>query len=100
MAQARQRAGLVSRVLNSDGRTHPMENVLALATLGLGLVAVLCGLIESLHILGAWAGAAGLITGAISQMWSVTLAERWINVIGWVLAFVGLVLSMANGGFA
>jgi hypothetical protein len=100
VARSRQgTGGTVSRLLSIGGQAHPRDVLLAMATLGLGIVAAVCGLFDSLHIPGSWAGAAGLLTGTVSQMLSSTLAERWINVIGWVLSFVGLLLSMANGGF-
>ena len=98
MARTRRQTG-VSRLLNIGGEAHPRDIGLALATLGLGIVSSVCGLFDSLHIPGSWTGAAGLLTGAVSQMFSSTLTERWINVIGWVLSFVGLLLSVANGGF-
>lgn len=90
----------MTRVLSIGGEAHPKDILLALATLGLGIVSAICGLFDNLHVLGSWTGAAGLLTGTVSQMFSSTLAERWINVIGWVLSFVGLLLSVANGGFA
>jgi hypothetical protein len=100
VARSRQATGsTVSRLLSIGGQAHPRDVALALSTLGLGVVSAICGLFDALHVLGSWTGAAGLLTGTVSQMISSTLAERWINVIGWVLAFVGLYLSMANGGF-
>ncbi|GAB2575117.1 hypothetical protein GCM10027168_05050 [Streptomyces capparidis] len=84
--------------LNTDGKAHPKENALALATAVLGLVAFVTGFWEGLHLLASWAGLAGLLTGAWSQMVSATTGERFVNVIGLGAAGVGFFLGMAHGG--
>lgn len=84
--------------LNTDGRPHPRENTLALATLALGLLSLGMAFWEGLHIVGAWAGAVGGVTGAASQLFSATTAERWVTVFGLGLCGVGFALNMSHGG--
>ena len=84
--------------LNSDGRPHPRENTLAVATLLLGALAALTAFFPGLHLISSWAGLAGLLTGAWGQMVSVTTAERFLLVIGAGAAGLGLLMGMAHGG--
>jgi len=103
MSQVARRSGASQYVpfrLNTDGERHPRENALVLTTAVLGLIALVCAPIEGLHVIGAWAGVAGLVVGSVGQMLSVTTNQRWVNVIGWIAAFAGLMLSFANGGFS
>ena len=103
MSQVTRRSGVAQHVpfrLNTDGERHPRENALVLTTAALGLIALVCAPIERLHVIGAWAGVAGLVVGVVGQMLSVTTNQRWVNVIGWIAAFTGLMLSFAHGGFS
>jgi hypothetical protein len=45
-------------------------------------------------------GVLACLLGLYSQLVSATTAERWINVLGIGLAFVGVGLGLAHGGFA
>ncbi|MGH8776554.1 MAG: hypothetical protein ACRDWI_15805 [Jiangellaceae bacterium] len=74
------------------------ENMLAALTLAFGVVAAVCGFVASWHLQASWTGVAGLALGAIAQMVSTSTAQRWVIVPGWVLAFIGLALGLANGG--
>jgi hypothetical protein len=47
---------------------------------------------------GSWTGITGLVLGAVAQMISTSTAQRWVIVPGWVLAFIGLAVGIANGG--
>ncbi|MQA93086.1 MAG: hypothetical protein GEV11_00060 [Streptosporangiales bacterium] len=85
--------------LKADGRSHPLENALALATFAVGMVAIVTGLITVTHVIGAWAGLAGVGMGLYSQMISATTAQRFFTVIGLTAAFVGMGMSVAHGGF-
>lgn len=84
--------------LNSDGKTHPLENTFAAVTLVLGLVAFITAMWHNLHLLSSWTGLVGMITGAWGQMISATTAERFIMIIGLGAAGVGFFLGMAHGG--
>lgn len=85
--------------LNTDGEPHPLENTLAIMTLVGGLVSAILAINPAWHVPGAWAGAAALVIGAVAQMVSATTAQRWVVVIGWVLAFVGTIVNVGHGGF-
>ena len=85
-------------LLNSDGRAHPTENSLALATIVLGLVAVLTNFWPSLHLISSWTGLVGIVTGGIGMMLSATTAERFVVVIGLGAAGLGFFLGVAHGG--
>ncbi|MGH8823905.1 MAG: hypothetical protein ACRDVN_05455 [Jiangellaceae bacterium] len=74
------------------------EKMLAALTLTFGLVSTLCAFVPSWHVPGSWAGLTGLALGAVAQMISTSTAQRWVIVPGWVLAFIGLAMGLANGG--
>ena len=91
--------------LNTDGRRHPVENVLALFTLGAGLLACIAGFLANYtvtqpwaHIIATWLGLAALLVGLYSQLVSATRQERMLIVTGLVAGFVGMALGLANGG--
>ncbi len=96
MAQAVHRRSSLS--LNTDGRQHPLANTLTALTAFFGIVSLLCATVDSWHIPGSWAGAAGLVVGTAAQLLSATTAERWVNVCGSIAAFAGLLLNMSHGG--
>jgi hypothetical protein len=75
------------------------ENVLAGLTLAFGAVSTLCAFVPAWHVPGSWTGITGLVLGAVAQMASTSTAQRWVIVPGWVLAFIGLAVGIANGGF-
>ncbi|MFI0420407.1 hypothetical protein [Spongiactinospora sp. 9N601] len=85
--------------LNTDGASHPIENTLSVATLVCGLVAFVTGFIPEAHILASWVGALGFGGGLYSQYVSATTAERSVNIVGIVAAFVGVSLGIYHGGF-
>jgi hypothetical protein len=96
---AAQRSGsLLDRIMDTDSSTPPRQNVLALLTLGFGLVALACAFVPEWHVAGGWTGLVGLGLGAMAQMESSTTAQRWVIVPGWVLSFIGLLMGFANGG--
>ena len=84
--------------LNTDGRPHPLQNTLALFAAVFAVISAVSAWYPSTHLLGSWAGAAGLATGLWSQMVSATTAERWINVCAMVVSGVGLLFGLAHGG--
>lgn len=84
--------------LNTDGRSHPKENGLAVFTFVIGLVAVVSSIWPGMHLLSCWAGLVALGTGAYSQMISATRGERFLNIIGLGAAAVGFGIGLAHGG--
>ncbi|MEV5560468.1 hypothetical protein AB0L44_43105 [Nonomuraea wenchangensis] len=85
--------------LNSDGVSHPTENILSVATLVLGLVAFISTFWPAAHVVSSWAGALGFAVGMLSQYVSVTTPQRSLNIVGLVGSFVGAALGIAHGGF-
>lgn len=88
-------------LLNTDGKSHPRENSLALIAFALGTLALILGLfIPGAHLIAAISGVIGFPLALYSQMVSATTGERWFNVIGMIGGFVGTGLALAGGGFA
>jgi hypothetical protein len=85
--------------LNTDGKSHPRENSLAVATISFGIVALVLGFIVKAHVPAAIIGLVGFPLGLYSQMISATTGERWLNVTGTIGCVVGLALALAHGGF-
>jgi glycine/D-amino acid oxidase-like deaminating enzyme len=88
----------VLTLLNSDGKAHPRENSVALATAVLGLTAVITAFFPQLHLIASWAGLVGVVTGGYGQMISATTGERFVLIIGLGISGVGLLLGIAHGG--
>ncbi|MER5317851.1 hypothetical protein [Streptosporangium roseum] len=96
----RSTGGRPSRLrLNSDGRRHPVENVLSVVTLACGLIAFVSAFFPGAHAIGAWLGTVGFVGGFYSQYVSATTAERSLNIVGIVASFVGLAFGIYHGGF-
>ena len=93
-------------ILNSDGQPHPVQNILTIITLVVGLVSFVLGLV----VRNAHAGAAVIVittaTGLVAclvglyvQMISATREQRILIVTGIIAGFVGLALGVSKGGF-
>lgn len=80
-------------------RAHPRETSLSVITIAGGLIAFVTGVVHSGHFVAVCVGIATFLFGLYSQLVSATTAERWINVIGIGLAFVGVGLGLSHGGF-
>ncbi len=104
-------AGTVERgqrqnILNSDGQRHPVQNVLTLFTLVIGLVSFVLGLVvRNAHtgtVVVITATATGLVAclvGLYLQMISATREQRVLIVTGIIAGFVGLAIGLSKGGF-
>ncbi len=90
----------VLRRAHGPRRTHPLEDSLAFATFVGGLITFILGTIHPAHFAASFIGVVSFLLGLYSQLVSATTAERWVNVIGIGLAFVGLGMGFAQGGFA
>jgi hypothetical protein len=86
--------------LNTDGRTHPRENSLAVAAIVFGVVAFALGWVTPAHLPASIIGIIGFPLALYSQMISATTGERWLNVIGMIGSVVGLALAISHGGFS
>ncbi|NLU76123.1 hypothetical protein HCC61_26330 [Streptomyces sp. HNM0575] len=96
MAQA-VRHNPVSLLLD-DSKAHPLESSLAAVTVLLGVIAFATAFSGGLHVLSAWTGLAGIVTGAWGQFISATTGERFALIIGLGGAAFGFYLGMAHGG--
>ena len=85
--------------LNTDGRSHPVENILAISTLVCGLASFAGTFFPGGHVVSSWFGALGFGIGLYSQYVSATTPQRSLNIIGLVASFVGVALGIARGGF-
>jgi ammonia channel protein AmtB len=99
-------SGRRHNILNSDGQPHPVENILTIVTLVVGLVSFALGLvIRNAHTSAAViviATATGLVScliGLYVQMISSTREQRVLIVTGIIAGFVGLAIGLSKGGF-
>ncbi|MCX4628841.1 MULTISPECIES: hypothetical protein [unclassified Streptomyces] len=97
MAQAMRSQSSIS-LLATDGKPHPLQDTLMVATVVLGAVAFVTGFFDNLHLLSSWTGLVGILTGAYGQFISETTRERFALIIGLGASAVGFYLGMAHGG--
>jgi len=93
-------------ILNSDGQPHPVQNILAIVTLVVGLVSFVLGLvIRNAHtgaaviIIATATGLVSCLIGLYVQMISATREQRVLIVTGIIAGFVGLAIGLSKGGF-
>lgn len=96
MRPARSRNGLLA----TDGKRHPLQDSLLAVTAVLGLISIVTAGFPTLHMLTAWTGLIGVLTGGYGQFISETTRERFGLVLGLGAAAIGLYFGMAHGGFA
>jgi hypothetical protein len=103
------RSRLPHITLNSDGRSHPLVNVLAIFTLVIGLLSFVLGLVirnvpsadsTAMNIVTAVTGLVSMLVGLYAQMISATREQRIVIVGGIIAGFVGLALGLAHGAFS
>jgi hypothetical protein len=100
------RTGSHQSILNSDGQRHPVQNVLTIFTLVVGLISFVLGLIvrnanpgAAVHIIATATGLAALLVGLYVQMVSATREQRILIVAGMIAGFVGVAIGLSRGGF-
>ncbi len=100
------RNGQRANIPNSDGQPHPVQNILTVVTLVVGLVSFVLGMIVRNAHTGAavviTATATGLVAclvGLYVQMISATREQRILIVTGIIAGFVGLAIGLSKGGF-
>ena len=86
--------------LDGKPEAHRLQDVLAIASITIGVAALILGWIEATHFPGAIAGLIGLPLALYSQMISETTNERWLNVVGMVTSFLGIGFALNNGGLS
>ncbi|MGX1544694.1 hypothetical protein [Streptomyces adustus] len=97
MAQAL-RPNTVGGLFATDGKPHVLQDTLLAVTLVLGITALVSSAFHSLHLLSAWAGLVGIVTGAYGQWISETTRERFGLILGLGASALGFYLGMAHGG--
>jgi hypothetical protein len=100
--QTRQRPS----ILNSDGRQHPVMNLVSISILVVGLASFVLGLLvrnthagPALHITATATGLFSVLVGLYLQMISATRGQRVLIVTGMIAGFVGLAIGLSKGGF-
>jgi hypothetical protein len=94
-------------ILNSDGQPHPVENIMTVFTVLVGLASFVLGLIArnvptsgaAVHISATTTGLISLLVGLYAQMVSATRPQRVLIVTGMIAGFVGLAIGLSRGGF-
>ena len=99
-------SGQRHNILNSDGQPHPVQNVLTVFTLIVGLISFVLGLIirnahtgAAVIVITTVTGLAACLVGLYVQMISSTRNQRVLIVTGMIAGFVGLALGLSKGGF-
>ena len=87
------------RLLQGRHHARRKEGSLAVITLAGGLVAFGCGIVHGGHFIAVCVGIVFVLFGLYSQLVSGTTRDRWINVVGIGLAFLGMGLGLSHGGF-
>jgi len=95
-----------ANILNSDGRPHPVQNMLTIFTLVVGLISFVLGLIvRNVHtgaaviVIATATGLVACLVGLYVQMVSSTRGQRVLIVTGIIAGFVGLAIGLSKGGF-
>ncbi len=93
-------------ILNSDGQPHPVENILTIFTLVVGLVSFVLGMVvrnahtgAAVVIIATATGLVSCLAGLYAQMISATREQRVLIVTGIIAGFVGLAIGLSKGGF-
>ena len=99
-------SGRRHNILNSDGQPHPVQNILTIVTLVVGLVSFVLGLvIRNVHtsaaviVITTATGLVSCLIGLYVQMISSTREQRVLIVTGIIAGFVGLAIGLSKGGF-
>ena len=99
-------SGQRHNILNSDGRAHPIQNILTIFTLVVGLVSFALGMwVRNAHtgaaliIIATATGLVSCLVGLYVQMISATREQRVLIVTGIIAGFVGLAIGLSKGGF-
>jgi hypothetical protein len=99
-------SGQRHNILNSDGQSHPLVNILAIFTLVVGLVSFVLGIIvrnahtgAAVIVIATATGLVSCLVGLYAQMISATREQRVLIVTGIIAGFVGLAIGVSKGGF-
>jgi ammonia channel protein AmtB len=99
-------SGRRHNILNSDGQPHPVQNILAIVTLVVGLVSFALGMVirnahtsDAVIVIATATGLVSCLIGLYLQMISSTREQRILIVTGIIAGFVGLAIGVSKGGF-
>ena len=99
-------SGRRHNILNSDGQPHPVQNILAIVTLVVGLVSFVLGMVirnthtsDAVIVIATATGLVSCLIGLYMQMISATREQRILLVTGIIAGFVGLAIGVSKGGF-
>jgi ammonia channel protein AmtB len=99
-------SGQRHNILNPDGQAHPIQNILTIFTLVVGLVSFALGMVvrnahtgAAVIIITTATGLVSCLVGLYVQMISATREQRVLIVTGIIAGFVGLALGLSKGGF-
>ena len=99
-------SGRRHNILNSDGQPHPVQNILTIITLVVGLVSFVLGIVvrnahtgAAVIVITTATGLVACLVGLYVQMISATREQRVLIVTGIIAGFVGLALGLSKGGF-
>ncbi len=62
-------------------------------------VASVGSLLAGVHVAGVVLGAVGVVTGGLAQYFTDSTRQRWLIVVFWVLAALGMYFSVMYRGF-
>lgn len=78
------------------GKRSPVESTLALLALLLGIVSVVCLLLDAWDV-AAWTGLVGAVVAAYAEFIAKTAGGRLLILVGFVLCLVGVAVGAAHG---
>jgi len=80
--------------LHADESPHRRLDLLAWASLALGVVSFLIAAGSGGSLWGVAVGTVGFAVSTVAQMLSATTAERWLILPGWALSFLGALMNL------
>jgi hypothetical protein len=96
-----------TNILDTDGQPHPVQDLLTIVTLALGLISFVLGLIirnvsgtgAAIVVIATATGLVSILVGLPVQMVSATRNQRILIVTGMIAGFVGVAIGLSKGGF-
>ena len=96
-----------TNILDTDGQPHPVQDILTIITLVLGMISFVLGLIvrnvagtgAATVIIATATGLISILIGLYVQMVSATRNQRILVVTGMIAGFVGVAIGLSKGGF-
>lgn len=99
-AQAEAQSDTHHHLIFGDGPGKPLIAAGAGYAIAAGIASLVLGLLSIAHMAGTILGVTAMLVGLAGQMVSVTRFERICLIFGVTVAFVGMGLGFAHGGFS